>query len=268
MRAYLIIIRPLNCIMAAIAVYIASLISGLSLYPTLPVIYALASVFLICAAGMVVNDYFDVEIDRVNKPQRPIPSGRISKRKALAYSYLLFGIGVYVAYLINVFTFILAIIASALLVMYAWKLKKIILIGHLAISTLVALTFIYGGLINLNYLPTLSLAILAFLSNVGREIYKSIEDELGDKTAGLQTIAIKYGVIRARAIASIFLLFAIVLSFLPYFLKIFGEVYLFFVAIADIIFLAAVVLPVKFSAKLCKFAMLLSLLAFFAGSLA
>ena len=268
MFAYLTIMRPLNCLMAAVAVYVASLIAGLAFYPTLPIIYALVSVFLICAGGMVINDYFDVEIDRVNKPKRPIPSGKISKTTALIYSYLLFGIGVYISYLINIFTFIVAILASALLILYAWKLKKAMMIGHLTVSSLVALTFIYGGLVNLNYLPVLSLAMLALLANTGREIYKSIEDIMGDQKAGLQTLPIKYGVIRAKMIASIFVLFAIILSFLPYFLGIFSDVYLFFVAITDIIFLAAVVGPLKFSAKLCKFAMLASLVAFFAGSIA
>lgn len=266
MLAYATIVRPLNCLMAAVAVYVASLIAGLNFYPILPVVLALLSTFLICAGGMVINDYFDVETDRVNKPQRPIPAGKISKTTSLIYSFLLFAIGVYVSYLINIFTLIVAILASALLILYAWKLKKVILIGHLAISSLVALTFIYGGLINLNYLPVLSLAILAFLSNAGREIYKSIEDILGDRKVGMQSLPIKYGVLNARKIASIFLLFAIVLSFLPYFLGIFREVYLFFVAIADIVFLAAVVGPLKFSAKLCKLAMLVALFAFFAGS--
>jgi len=268
MFAYLTIIRPLNCIMAAVAVYVASLIAGLQFYPSLPVIYALISVFLICAGGMVINDYFDVEIDRVNKPKRPIPSGKMSKAKALIYSYLLFGSGVYISYLINSFTLAVAILASALLILYAWKLKKAILVGNLTISSLVALTFIYGGLVNLNYLPLLSLAMLALLANTGREIYKSIEDIMGDKKSDVQSLPIKYGVINAKRIASIFVLFAIILSFLPYLLGVFREVYLFFVVIADIIFLAAVVGPLKFSAKLCKFAMLASLAAFFAGSIA
>ncbi len=264
---YLSIIRPLNCLMAAFAVYVASLIAGLQFYPSAHVIYALVSVFLICAGGMVINDYFDVEADRINKPQRPIPSGKISKTAALIFSIVLFGFGAAVSYLINIFTLAVSILASVLLILYAWKLKRLILAGHLAISGLVALTFIYGGLINLNYLPVLSLAMLAFLSNAGREVYKSIEDIMGDKKAGVQTLPIKYGVIRARAIASIFVLFAVILSFLPYFLRIFSEVYLFFVAIADIIFVSAVVFR-RFSSKLCKLAMFVALFAFFAGSMA
>ncbi len=268
MLAYIAITRPLNGLMSVFSVYAASLIAGLSFFPELPVIYAMASVFLISAGGMVINDYFDVEIDRVNKPNRPIPSGKVSKTAALGYSYVLFGIGIYLSYLINVSALITAIFASALLILYAWKLKRVMMLGHLAVSALVASTFIYGGLINMNYMPVLPLALLAFLSNTGREIYKSIEDVLGDRQAGVQTLPIKYGVPRARASASLFLIFAILLSFAPFFLGLFGEVYLFFVAIADIIFLAAIVGPLKLSSKLCKLAMLAALIAFFAASLA
>ncbi len=266
--AYLTILRPLNSLMSVLSVYIASVIAGLGFYPGTPVLYALVSVFLISAGGMVINDYFDVEIDRVNKPSRPIPSGKISKTTALGYSYVLFGAGVYLSYLINAFAFSVAVLASALLILYAWKLKRVTMLGHLVISALVALTFIYGGLVNMNFIPALPLALLAFLSNTGREIYKSIEDVMGDKQAGVQSVAIKYGVTRAKAVASIFLLFAIILSFVPFFLGIFGEVYLFFVAIADILFLAAVVGPARLSSKMCKIAMLVALIAFLAGSTA
>jgi len=253
--------------MAAFSVYVASLIAGLGFYPTSQVIYALLSVFLVCAGGMVINDYFDVEADKINKPKRPIPSGKISKNQALAFSYMLFGIGIYISYLINVFAFTVAAAAGVLLILYAWKLKRVLLIGHLTVSALVALTFVYGGLLNLNFMPVLSLALLAFLSNTGREIYKSIEDVMGDKEAGVQTLAIKFGVIKARAIASIFIIFAVILSFVPYFLGIFNEVYLFAIVVADVMFLAAIVVK-RFSSKLCKLAMVAALAAFFIGSVA
>jgi geranylgeranylglycerol-phosphate geranylgeranyltransferase len=207
MIPYFTILRPINCLMAVLAVYVASLIAGQPFIPALPVIYALVSVFLVCAGGMVINDYFDIEIDRVNKPARPIPAGKISPRNALGLSCLLFAVGFFASYQINIFTFAVAIAASALLALYAWKLKKVMLVGHLTVSSLVALTFVYGGLINLNVVPALSLAILALLANTGREIYKSIEDILGDEKAGLQTLPIKYGVIRAKIIASLFVIF-------------------------------------------------------------
>ncbi|MBI2076485.1 MAG: UbiA family prenyltransferase [Candidatus Aenigmarchaeota archaeon] len=267
--AYLTIIRPLNCVMASFAVYVGSLIAGLPIYPSAPVIYALIAAFLVCAAGMVMNDYFDVEIDRVNKPKRPIPAGKISKNTALAFSIILFAAGISVSYFIGVPAFAVAVLTSALLILYAWKMKKMILVGNLAISLLVALTFIFGGLVNLNVLPVLSLALLAFLANTGREIYKSIDDMMGDRTASVNSLPIKYGVLRARMIASTFILFAVILSFVPYLLNIFrmGEVYLFFIGIADIVFLASIVYA-KRSAKISKIAMLIAQITFLVAALA
>jgi geranylgeranylglycerol-phosphate geranylgeranyltransferase len=265
MFAYISIIRPVNCIMAALAVYIATIVAGADFYPSDLVIYGMAAVFLICGAGMVINDYFDIEADRVNRPNRPLPSGRIKKNNAMIYSIILFAIGIILAYMINTYCFYLAIFASLLLAIYPVFLKKIILVGHLSVSLLVALAFVFGGFIEMNYQPVILLAVLAFLSNTGREIYKSIEDVLGDKTMRTETIPMKFGVIKAKAIASAFIIAAIAFSFVPFLLGLFGYVYLFFVIFADIVFLVAILLPTRFSSKACKIAMIIALIAFLAG---
>jgi geranylgeranylglycerol-phosphate geranylgeranyltransferase len=267
MIAYIEVLRPLNCAMAALAVYIATIVAGAGFYPSDLVIYGMAVVFVICGAGMIINDYFDLEIDRINRPDRPLPSGRLKKNIALAYAVALFAIGVILAYMINVYTLYLSIFASLLLILYPAVLKKIILVGHLAISLLVALTFAFGGFIVMNYMPTLLLAFLAFLSNTGREVYKSIEDVLGDKKLGINSLPMKYGVIKAKTIASVFIIFAIIFSFVPFLLGTFGYVYLLFVVVADIIFLVAILLPTRFSAKACKIAMLIALVAFLLGGI-
>ena len=75
MNAYLEIIRPGNAIMAVIAVLLVAIISGIF---TLNVLLACTVVFIITGAGNSINDYFDHKIDAINKPYRPIPSGRIS----------------------------------------------------------------------------------------------------------------------------------------------------------------------------------------------
>jgi geranylgeranylglycerol-phosphate geranylgeranyltransferase len=267
MISYVIITRPLNGLMAALAVYIGALIAGAPL--TNELLYAFLSVFFISSGGMVINDYFDVEADRVNKPHRPIPSGKISENVALAYSFILFAAGMLFAYMIsNVSAFVIAAVASLLLSLYAWKLKKVILIGHFSISLLVALTFIYGGLVAGDVAPTLSLALLAFLSNTAREIFKSVEDVLGDQKSGVETFAVKYGYTKAKMLASLFIILSIAFSFVPYFLGILGIVYLYVVVISDIAFLTAVVVPAKFGSKVCKLAMVIALVAFVAGALA
>jgi len=268
MNPYFEIMRPVNGVMAAIAVWIGTLVAGVGFVPSDFTILGMVAVFLISSAGMIINDIFDINIDKVNRPDRPLPSGRMSKRAAYNYAAILFVIGNLISYFIGTTVFFIAIAASVILVAYAARLKKIIMGGHIGVSLLVALTFIYGGFIAGNYVAALPLALLAFLSNIGREVFKSIEDILGDEKAGIQTIPARYGVFKARMIATVFILLAILFSFLPYAMNILGVVYLFFVVIADILFLLAIVMPLKHSAKFCKFAMLIALIAFIAGAIA
>lgn len=267
MLAYLEILRPLNGLMSVLGVWIGSIVAGAPLAPTTPVILAVLSTFLISGAGMAVNDYYDIDADRINKPKRPLPSGRIKLRTALAYLLLLFLLGITLSYFINIYAFAVAAVVSVLLFLYAARLKKVMLVKNIIVSLLVALTFVYGGLAVGNYIPPLFLAFLAFLSNMGREIYKDIEDVMGDKKADANTLPVKYGVLRAKMIAASFVIAAVLFSFIPYFLGIFSQVYLFFVVIADIAFVAATVAPITYSAKICKIAMFIALLAFFAASI-
>lgn len=266
--AYLKIMRPLNGIMSVVAVLIGALIAGAPLELRTGLLLGFVSVFLISGGGMAINDFFDAEIDKLNRPDRPIPSGKMSRHVAVAYSAVLFALGIAASFFIGYNALIVAAISSALLIAYAAQLKKTILIGNLVISGLVALTFVYGGIIFNNYAPVLPLALLAFLSNTAREIYKTIDDALGDQKYNVNSLAIKLGVTNARIIANIFLIVAVIFSFVPYFLGLLGVPYLFFVIIADIVFLAAVAAPVAYGSKLIKVAMLVALIAFFVGAYA
>lgn len=267
LKSYIGIIRPLNGVMCSLAVYAASVIAGLSFYPDISVIIAMLSAFFVCAGGMVINDYFDADVDRLNKPERALPSGKMSMRAALAYAVVLFAAGIAGSFLINIYAFATTTAASAMLVLHAWRLKKSMLLGNLLASFLVGLTFIYGGLINLNYASTAILAFLAFLINTSLEIYKSIEDIMGDKKHGLASLAAKYGVNKARTIGASFLLFALVMSFVPFGLGMFGYVYLMFALIADLLFLFAILFQTKAS-KIIKFGMLVAVVSFLAGIMA
>lgn len=267
MPAYITIIRPLNGVMAAFAAWIGTLVGGAALYPSLPVLLGLLTVFLISCGGMAINDYYDAEIDKLNKPKRPIPSGKISRKAALCYAIVLFAAGIAASYFISLNALAVAAFAAVLLAAYSARLKKMLLVGHLAISLLVALSFVFGGIVAGNYLPTLLMALLAFLSNTAREVYKSIEDILGDKKHNVVSLPVRFGVLKAKLVANAFVIVSIIFSFIPYALGIFGQTYLLFVAIADIGFVSAVIAPARYSAKLCKVSMLIALIAFLAGAI-
>lgn len=263
---YLKIIRSLRCILIAISVWIGTLLAGAQLMPGIPVIIGLASAFLISAGGFAINDFFDAESDKLNKPDRPIPAGKVSRRASLVYSALLFIIGVALSYFISFDALAVAAVAAGLLAAYSVQLKNTLLIGSLIISGLLALAFTYGGIIAGNYLAATPLALLIFLSNVGREIYKSIDDALSDRKYKEKSIAIRLGVHNARIIANIFLIVAVIFSFTLYFFSILGATYMFFAVLADIVFLVAAIAPVRYGSKLVKIGMIVAVIAFLAGT--
>lgn len=265
MNPYIKLMRPLNGIMSVIAVWIGTLIAGAPLIPDTSIFLGMIAVFLISGGGMAINDFFDIEIDKLNKPNRPLASEKISKRAALAYSGFLFIVGNAAAFMISTEAFFTAVVVSALLIAYAAYIKKTILIGNLIISGLVGLTFVFGGIIIGDYIPVLPLAMLAFLSNTAREIYKTIDDALGDRKYNVNSLAIKLGVVKTRIIGNVFLIVAVAFSFVPYLLGLLGVIYLFFVLLADIVFLSAIVAPAKYGSKLIKIAMFIALIAFIAG---
>jgi len=267
MFAYLEILRPLNGLMAVFAVFVAVMLVNFFIPYQLSLAFLV--VFLISSAGMIINDYFDYEIDKINRPKRPIPSGRIPRKTALIYAVVLFLIADFIALFINFYAFILAILNTVINIIYSWKLKKMILIGNFSVSWLAASTFIFGNLLTGNIsITVLLLFLMAFSSNIGREITKSIEDVEGDKRIRARTLPIVAGKNFAGLVAMIFIIFAIIFSPLPYMLNLLSINYLYLVIVTDIIFAFSCflifILPKK-SQKLMKIAMFIAIVAFLAG---
>lgn len=282
MRAYLQLIRYGNCLMAAFSAAIGVLIAyniisgsaGSIPFPLNAIIYVGSVVFLVTGAGNVINDYYDVEIDRINKPERPIPSGRISKSKALYFSVSLFTVGTIIAFFINVICGIIALFNSLLLVYYAATLKRTVLIGNLSIGYLTGSTFLFGGAVfytNDGIEAVFVLFLLATLATIAREIVKDIEDMEGDKQDGASTLAISIGAEKASYMASGIGFVAVLASPLPYLQSLLSIRYLAVVFVADILFFLAVAAilkekdPAK-SSKLFKMAMFAALIAFLVGT--
>ena len=227
------------------------------------------AVFLITGAGNVVNDYYDRKIDAVNRPKRPIPSGRISSKSALNYSLVLFVAGCLLAGLVNQICFLVAALNSAILFFYARNLKTTPLAGNLCVAYLTGSTFLFGGATTgqvgllANQVPFL----LSFLATMSREIAKDIEDMEGDRMGGAKTLPILAGEKLSAILAAAFGLAAVGLSFLAPF----GRAYLAIVLVADLFFLLSIQKIAKGDAagsqKALKVGMAVALLAFLAGAL-
>lgn len=293
MLFYLKLIRPLNCLMASVAVLIGGLASlGLGIASRPEILLAALAGFLIAGAGNAINDYRDVEADRINRPERPIPSGKVSRRSALYFSVALFIIGIALSAFLNYFSFGLAVANSALLLIYPFYLKDKLLVGNIAISYLVGSTFLFGGASVGNLRIPLLLMLLSGLTNLSREIAKCMEDLEGDKVSFLRkivhdvrkTIAERFGLSKGEPLLKykkllvftgiLCLVLAVMLSPLPFFWGIMGYSYLVAVVLADAAFLCSAILFLKAHSKrdfarvskTIKLGMLLGLLAFIIGA--
>ena len=184
MQAFWEILRPFNCMMASAAAIIGLLIAGIWDAGTALIITG--AVFLITGAGNAINDYYDRQIDAINRPDRPIPSKRIRPKMAFCYSIALFAAGCILASLAGQISLVIAVFNSLLLILYARDLKATPLLGNLSVSYLTASTFLFGGaaggLVGLlaNQIPF----GLSLLVSMSREIAKDIEDMEGDRLGG------------------------------------------------------------------------------------
>ena len=268
MFAYLEILRPLNGLMSVFAVFIAAVLIELPISSQL--LLAFIVVFLISSGGMIINDYFDYKIDKINRPKRPIPSKRISRKAALSYAISLFLIANIIALFLNLYTSALAIFNTFIIFIYSSKLKRRLLIGNLFVSWLVASTFFFGSLLKEMITVTiLILFLLSFSSNIGREIAKSIEDVKGDRKIKAKTLPIVAGKNFSAWIACIFIIFAIIFSFLPYIFGLLNINYLILVIISDVVFVFScfiVFISPKKSQRIMKIAMFIALVAFLVGT--
>ena len=264
-RAYIEIMRISDSFMAGLAAIIGLIIASHAfVFPE--AIYVFFSVFFIAAAGIVLNDYFDYHIDKINAPHRPLPSGRIMRSHALLFSTFLFVFGLFLASLLTIYCLLLAFLNTILEIFYAKTLKRYALIGNATDSWFVASTFIFGALaVDGSLSAILWLSLLAFLSNMGREIFGDLEDIKGDAKLGLKTLPLIIGKRNAAIIAKLFIISAVVVSPLPYFLNILNIYYILFVIPADICFAVSLFKEPAINQKLTKIAMFIALVAFLAG---
>jgi geranylgeranylglycerol-phosphate geranylgeranyltransferase len=219
--AYRRLFRIEHAFMLSFAVLLAMLVSSGGILPALAALLpALITPFLIEMGSFALNDYFDVKTDRENKrSDRPIASGEISERSALAAAALCYLLGIAAAWLLPPAAFYLALIFAALSIAYNWKLKDLPLVGNAYIAASMAVPFPFGGLVASGSLhpSLLAIASVAFVAGLGREIIKSAEDVEGDvkhrKAKTLPALAGKE--ISAKFAAALYLAL-VPLSFAPF----------------------------------------------------
>lgn len=157
------------------------------------------STLLIAAAGYIINDYFDIKIDRINKPHRVWIGKTISRRNALLTHQVFSGAGIILVFPVGWKAVLIHMFSVWLLWFYASGFKKKPFIGNFVVALLTALVIAEIALI---YDPGNRLiymyAVFAFFINLIREIIKDMEDIRGDEVHGAKTLPILYGIHKTK----------------------------------------------------------------------
>ncbi len=257
-----------NCLIAFFSIFATSLFVSESFELRIPVFIGALAALFVMGGGNSLNDYFDYKIDKLNKPDRPIPSGQITRQRALIFSICLFFAGIFLGLFLNIFALSIIFVNTCLLIVYARYSKKMSFVANILIALMTSSVFIYSGtILNIININIIVLASSAFFVMTAREILKDIEDIHGDNQSGASTLPIKMGIRRARTISTFFMLPAVFLIYVPYLSGTMNSFYLSLVICASIILIISFFLMPKISQKVIKVAVMIVLAAFLVGSI-
>ena len=238
----ILIVRPHNVAAAVLSTAVGYSLTDSSSGPWI----LLAAVAVVTAAGYIINDIYDIDIDRINKPHRPLPSGALSMlRVKVLYLVLVTG-AIILAFSLPIFQAVWVIVWVCLLHLYSAVFKRLYLAGNLIVSSISASGFLLGafagGNISVGFVP----ASFTFLFSMGRELVKDSEDLEGDRACGARTIPIVSGKKTALS-AAIAIFIALAFGFpLPYILGYYGKTYgLIMISTVVPIMVAAIVLTAR-----------------------
>ncbi len=216
-KACLDIIRPLNSLMVGFAVLVGIVLANNGkLASSRVVAFGYLTGFFISASAMILNDVVDIEIDKLNSPQRPLPSGRLRVKEAILCYIILSIAGVFFAYKINILTFIIALTSWAIATLYDIRGKKSGVPGNIMVAYSVTVPIIFGAA-SVNRFSSIIWIYyyMIFATVLSREIAKDIADIEGDKKVGAKSLPIIKGPRFAALISVTLYLSAVAISPIP-----------------------------------------------------
>jgi len=251
--------RPFNCFLLTMCAIVGIMVSNpeefysvsdlLGHLPTLVMIFI--GGWALSASAMVLNDYFDIEVDKINDPKRPIPSGEITPKQALTFGIILIAVGILMGIGIDLFenirhgsqfgvSIVTAVICAIMAAAYTKYMKRFSIVGNMAVSIGVWMGFLYGDLV-FDFMPEVlpqCMGAAAFFLNFGREVSKGIMDIEGDRENKVTTVATALGLKWTAIIASAIIFLAIPVSIIPIFVAGASWVYLFSINVIQALVLA------------------------------
>ncbi|EHO42335.1 UbiA prenyltransferase [Caldithrix abyssi DSM 13497] len=222
--------RPLNVSIAMITIWVAAFITP-QFHLNYKLYFAAVIAGLMTAGANIINDLYDIDIDRINKPNRPLPSGRATQKEARVYFVLNYALSFALAAFCGLPMFMVTFLIGLLLVYYSSHLKRTVLWGNLAVSLASAIAFIYGAMSVGDWRAGIIPAAFAFFFHLGREIVKDMQDLEGDVQNQSITFPARFGLKPSIVLINFVFIFLIILTIIPYILKVYGEMYLWIVTI-------------------------------------
>lgn len=274
-KGFIQLTRPVNCLITMASIMAACIISGGTKDNWPGILIASLVGALIAAGANAMNDSFDVEIDRINRPDRPIPRGAVTAHEARTFSLSISSAGVLLNVLLNPAALGIALTAGVSLYFYNSHLKKSVLAGNILVAAMTGLAFVYGAVVIGRPERSVVPALFAFLVNLARELVKDVEDVEGDSRNQAVTLPVKYGQKTGIFLASVVMTALIIATLVVSMMKVYSVAYLYFVLIVDAFLIGGIVLMWKDPSRasmarvsnLLKINMAVGLAAIYLGSL-
>jgi len=235
-RAISDLVRTELPVTAGICVVAGEILALGGIPPVSTAVLGFATGFFISGSAMITNEYFDLEVDRVNHPSRPLPSGRVTVKETALLAGLFSVAGLATAALLGPLVLALAMVLLVIGILYNWKLKETGLPGNMMVASSVGMTFVCGGVATGHATSGVvwTFAIMAFIFDLAEEIAGGAMDIEGDRKRGARTLALVKGKQFALRVSCVLFASFIGLSVLPYLAGWLGSSYLAIIMIANL----------------------------------
>jgi geranylgeranylglycerol-phosphate geranylgeranyltransferase len=274
LKAFIQLSRPVNVLITVASIPVACWIAGGTVqYLSIFFLAALTGA-LVAAGANAINDSFDMEIDRINRPDRPLPLGILTQRNAKQMWFAVSAIAICINVFVNSLALLIVCFAVILLYYYSAQLKRTVIAGNFVVGFMTGMAFIYGGAAVGHIERAIIPAVLAFLVNFARELVKDVEDIEGDKKENAVTLPVKYGIKPALLLATFLILILIGVTFAVIKYSVYHSAFMYIVLIADFLMCFSEVIMWRDSSpvnarrvsSILKLSMVIGLVAIIAGS--
>jgi geranylgeranylglycerol-phosphate geranylgeranyltransferase len=239
-KAFVQLSRPLNLLITVLSIPVACWIAGGTTHDWLSIVLAALTGVFVAAGANAINDAFDIDIDRINRPDRPLPRGALTQLDARRLWLVVSSCAMILNLFINLLALFIVVNAVIILYFYSAKLKRTVFIGNLVVALMTGMAFIYGGSTVGSIKRAVVPALFAFLINLARELIKDVEDIAGDRREHAMTLPIHYGIKPALALATLFLLLLISTTVLAVQFSMYQISFFYIVLAADILILSTI----------------------------